>query len=111
MTIIRAFLDRPLLMSAGFWTSSRSEPSVDMDAEDLGRELFMTWDHVRQLADAGAGLTIGSHAQSHRRLAGLDEDAQYQELASSKQILENPARAARSRRWRIPTAGRALIPL
>ena len=49
----------------------------------------MTWDQAKQLADSGAGMAIGSHAQSHPRLASLNEDAQYQELASSKQILEN----------------------
>ena len=49
----------------------------------------MTWDQAKQLADSGAGMAIGSHSQSHPRLASLNEDAQYQELASSKQILEN----------------------
>ena len=48
----------------------------------------MTWDQVRQLADSGAGLTIGSHAHSHHKLAGLDDDTQRHELSGSKQILE-----------------------
>ncbi len=59
-----------------------------MDAESLGRSLFMTWDQVRQLADSNAGLTIGSHGHSHQRLARLDDDSQRSELAESKRILE-----------------------
>ena len=61
---------------------------VDVDSKGLGRELFMTWDQVRQLADSDMGLTIGSHAHSHRKLAGLDDNAQRDELTGSKQILE-----------------------
>ncbi len=33
-------------------------------------------------------MTIGSHAHSHRRLARLDDDVQYHELADSKRALE-----------------------
>ena len=59
-----------------------------MDAESLGRSLFMTWEQVRQLADSNAGLTIGSHGHSHQRLARLDDDSQRSDLAESKRILE-----------------------
>ena len=61
---------------------------VEIDSESQGRKLFMSWAQVRQLADSDGGLTIGSHAYSHRKLAGLDDDAQRHELAGSKQILE-----------------------
>ena len=88
MTIIRAFLDDTITDERWFLDRLAERGQVDVDSEGLGRELFMTWDQVRQLADSSTGLTIGSHGHSHRKLAGLDDDAQYHELASSKQILE-----------------------
>lgn len=59
---------------------------MPIDSRALGRELFMGWDQVRQLADAG--MSVGSHGQSHRLLAGLDDIAQRRELTESKQFLE-----------------------
>ena len=88
MTIIRAFLDETIADERWFLDQLTERAMVDIDSEGLGRELFMTWDQVRQLADSGTGLTIGSHAHSHRKLAGLDDDAQRDELTGSKQILE-----------------------
>jgi peptidoglycan/xylan/chitin deacetylase (PgdA/CDA1 family) len=88
MTIIGAFLDETIADDRWFLDQLATRAEVDMDVEALGRALFMTWDQVRQLADANAGLTIGSHGDSHRRLAGLDDDSQCYELAESKRILE-----------------------
>jgi peptidoglycan/xylan/chitin deacetylase (PgdA/CDA1 family) len=88
MTIIRAFLDDTIADERPFLNRLAERALVDIDSERLGRELFMNWEQVRQLADSSAGLTVGSHAHSHRKLAGLDADAQYHELASSRQILE-----------------------
>ena len=88
MTIIRAFLADSITDEHWFLDRLADQAKVDIDSNRLGRELFMTWDHVRQLADSGAGLSIGSHAHSHRKLAGLDDDTQCQELTDSKQILE-----------------------
>lgn len=59
---------------------------VDVSADDPGRDLFMTWDQVRQLADAG--MSIGSHSHSHPNLARLSEAEQRAELVRSRQILE-----------------------
>src|SRR5262249_53370677 len=59
---------------------------VEVDAEALGRELFLSWDQVRQLAGAGVG--IGSHTQDHPLLARLSEDAQRRELVESRRTLE-----------------------
>jgi peptidoglycan/xylan/chitin deacetylase (PgdA/CDA1 family) len=89
MTIIRAFLDESIADERWFLEQLATRAGVDADAESLGRALFMTWDQVRQLADANAGLTIGSHGHSHQRLARLDEDTQRYELAESKRILES----------------------
>jgi peptidoglycan/xylan/chitin deacetylase (PgdA/CDA1 family) len=60
--------------------------AVVVDEHDLARALFLTWDEVRQLAEAG--VAIGSHARSHRNLARLSEPDQAAELIGSKQTLE-----------------------
>ena len=86
MKIIRTFLDRTIVDERWFLDRLMQRAMVEIDAEGLGRKLFMSWSHVQQLA--GAGLTIGSHAHSHRNLAALDDDTQSYELAGSKQILE-----------------------
>jgi peptidoglycan/xylan/chitin deacetylase (PgdA/CDA1 family) len=88
MTIIRAFLDDSITNERWFLDQLADQAKVNIDSERLGRDLFMTWDHLRQMADSGAGLSIGSHAHSHRKLAGLGDDTQRHELADSKQILE-----------------------
>ena len=74
MTIIRAFLDERIADEHWFLDRLAERAKVDIDSERLGRELFMSWDQRTQLADSGAGLTIGSHAHSHRKLAELDDD-------------------------------------
>jgi peptidoglycan/xylan/chitin deacetylase (PgdA/CDA1 family) len=88
MTIISAFLNQTIADERWFLNQLAERAKVTIDSEGLGRELFMTWNQVRQLADSGAGLMIGSHAHSHHRLSGLDSDTQSQELSGSKQILE-----------------------
>ena len=64
------------------------EAEVEVDEASLNRSLFMSWDQARQLADSGTGLTIGSHAHSHNKLANLTNLSQSRELSLSKQILE-----------------------
>lgn len=54
-------------------------------SEVMGREC-MTWDQI--LACANAGIAIGSHAHSHPALATLKPEAQLDEIARSKMILE-----------------------
>ena len=88
MTIIRAFLDETIADHDWFLDQLAMQAEVAVDHENLGRALFMTWDHVRQVAASGPNLTIGSHAHSHRKLAKLDDDSQRFELAESKRILE-----------------------
>lgn len=92
MTIIRAFLADTIPDEPWFLNQLAERARVDIDSQGLARQLFMTWDQVRQLADASTGLTIGSHAHSHRKLARLEEDAQYHELTTSKQLLETQLR-------------------
>jgi peptidoglycan/xylan/chitin deacetylase (PgdA/CDA1 family) len=86
MTVIRAFLraehpDDPALLA-----HLADRAGVDVDAEALGRELFLSWDQARQLASSG--VDIGSHTQDHPHLARLPEDAQRRELAESRRTLE-----------------------
>ncbi|MFI5454316.1 MAG: polysaccharide deacetylase family protein [Isosphaerales bacterium] len=88
-TIVRAFLDDTIADEQWFLEQLRERAEVDVDHDGLGRALFMTWDQVRALADSDAGLTIGSHAHGHHKLAGLDDESQRNELAGSKRILED----------------------
>jgi peptidoglycan/xylan/chitin deacetylase (PgdA/CDA1 family) len=88
MVIIRAFLDDSIADERWFLDQLEEQAKIDIDYRHRGRELFMSWDQIRQLADADAGLSIGSHSNSHRKLAGLDNASQCQELTESKQILE-----------------------
>jgi peptidoglycan/xylan/chitin deacetylase (PgdA/CDA1 family) len=88
MTIVRAFLDETVTDERWFLGQLNQRTEVEVDCEGLGRGLFMTWDQVQALVDSSAHLTIGSHAHAHHKLAALDNDAQRNELNSSKRILE-----------------------
>ena len=54
--------------------------------DDVGRPGYVTWDQVRKLAFLG--MEIGSHGASHRPLTSLSADELDQELAGSKQRIE-----------------------
>jgi peptidoglycan/xylan/chitin deacetylase (PgdA/CDA1 family) len=87
-TVVQLYLDGKVKgdEQARFRTHLEERASVVVDDEAQGRALFMTWDQVRRLADAG--MTIGSHAHGHRALASLSEAEQRHELVESKRILE-----------------------
>jgi peptidoglycan/xylan/chitin deacetylase (PgdA/CDA1 family) len=87
MQIISQFLDRAIPDEAWFLANLDERAEVTIDSGALGRGLFMSWDQVQQLTDAG--MAIGSHGHSHHALGGLDDDAQRCELADSKRILES----------------------
>jgi peptidoglycan/xylan/chitin deacetylase (PgdA/CDA1 family) len=88
MTIIGAFLAESIPDAHWFLEQLATQADVEVDAPQLGRELFMSWEQLRQLAEPSTGISIGSHAHSHRKLAALDPDDQFEELARSKQTLE-----------------------
>ncbi len=88
-TVIQAFLDETVDDPVWFLDQLAECAQVEIDTESLGRELFMTWEQVRQLGRSGTGFSIGSHAHSHRKLAKLDENAQLDELTRSRRILED----------------------
>ncbi len=60
---------------------------VSIANEDEARNLLMDWNGARELL--AAGMSVGSHARSHRNLARLDPDVQREELAGSKTRLES----------------------
>ena len=56
-------------------------------ARDGGAEVWMTWDHVRALRDAG--MAIGGHTAGHPRLADLPAAEQSREVRSGLDRLES----------------------
>jgi peptidoglycan/xylan/chitin deacetylase (PgdA/CDA1 family) len=88
MMIIREFLDEAISDRAWFLSQLAKCAQVDVNSEALAHDLFMTWDHVWELAASSTGFSIGSHAHTHRKLSSLDADTQRHELAGSKEILE-----------------------
>jgi peptidoglycan/xylan/chitin deacetylase (PgdA/CDA1 family) len=87
-TVIGAILDDRVPDVCWFLEQLRARAEISADNRELGQALFMNWDQIRRLACSNHGLSIGSHAHSHRKLATLDEDTQLQELTTSKRILE-----------------------
>ena len=54
----------------------------------IGHKTFLTWDQVRELADAG--MEIGGHSKSHPRLWKISDPAQLKiEIVDSKKIIED----------------------
>ncbi|MDE1178174.1 MAG: polysaccharide deacetylase family protein [Edaphobacter sp.] len=51
----------------------------------VGRR-FITWEEAREMR--AAGMTIGSHTQTHRLLGQLTPEEQHWELAESKRVIE-----------------------
>jgi peptidoglycan/xylan/chitin deacetylase (PgdA/CDA1 family) len=90
MAVIQLYLNGKISDERRFRGHLEERANVSVDDDRLSRSLFMTWDQVRGLAAAGMG--IGSHAHSHRRLSDLGEDEQRRELSESKQILERETR-------------------
>jgi peptidoglycan/xylan/chitin deacetylase (PgdA/CDA1 family) len=84
--VVRAFLDHPEADESACLAALRARAEVDVDDAGLGRALFMAWDQARALLDAG--MSVGSHAHSHRALGNLSEADQRAELAGSKAVLE-----------------------
>ena len=86
MTVIRSFLEGAIKDEPWFLAQLDEQAEVPIDSFTLGRELFMDLEQLRQLIDAG--MSVGSHGQSHRALAGLDDSTQRHELTESKRFLE-----------------------
>jgi peptidoglycan/xylan/chitin deacetylase (PgdA/CDA1 family) len=84
--VVRSFLDGAIKDEQWFLDQLDDQAEVPIDSRMLGRELFMNLDQVKHLADAG--MSIGSHGQTHRALASLPDATQRHELTESKRFLE-----------------------
>ncbi len=80
--ILRACKDARPFDELFFFDELAAQTGVGVDTERLGRRLFMSWDDVREMAQAG--MAIGSHTATHAVLASLSEAAQGRELRSSR---------------------------
>jgi peptidoglycan/xylan/chitin deacetylase (PgdA/CDA1 family) len=80
--ILRACKDARPFDEPRFFDELATRTGVDIEAERLGRTLFMSWAAVREMALAG--MTIGSHTTRHAVLAALSEPAQRRELGESR---------------------------
>ena len=58
----------------------------DVGATSISGEPYLTWDEVAQLP--AAGITVGSHAHSHRSMAKLSLQEAQGEAQQSRQLLE-----------------------
>lgn len=81
---------------AAFFLATRyigADPEADRELllgfHDDGRTVieFLDWDDCRAMA--GAGMTLGSHTESHARLRDLDADGVAGELARSRRTIED----------------------
>jgi len=86
MGVIRLFLDGEVRDESWFLSQLEEQAEVPVDSPALGRELFMTWEHLRRLASLGH--VIGSHGHAHVALGTLSEADQRRDLALSRTILE-----------------------
>jgi peptidoglycan/xylan/chitin deacetylase (PgdA/CDA1 family) len=84
--VLRFFKTADDFEESAFFDHLEDQAAVAVDAEALGRELFVSWDQIREMR--AAGMVIGSHTHSHRILARLPEANQRNELAVSKARLE-----------------------
>ncbi len=87
--VIDAFLGGRIADESWFLGMLAERAGVADDPSAMARALFADWDQVRRLTSPESGLAIGSHGHSHRRLAGLDDEAQRAELVGSRRILED----------------------
>jgi peptidoglycan/xylan/chitin deacetylase (PgdA/CDA1 family) len=71
----------PLLLGARF------RATFFVTAGWIGREPYLSWNQVRELA--AAGMEIGSHSMTHRPPATLTAAQLHSEMADSKKLLED----------------------
>jgi len=81
--ILRAFKRARPLDQARFFDTLASATGVEVDGAALSKDLFATWDALREMQDAG--MTIGSHTVTHPILASLATEAQREELVESRE--------------------------
>lgn len=85
--ILRLYKRTPGIDQQAFFNQLERNAEVAVDTVALGRDLFMTWDHVRALQRAG--MEVGGHTYDHPVLSMLPVDQQRRELLQSKTRLED----------------------
>ena len=68
------------------WDGPGAGGAADWDGPAAGAPRIMTWETIRELADAG--VAFGSHGATHRDLTALPHDELEAELAASKRAIE-----------------------
>ena len=63
-----------------------SDVDIFMKPEEEARYLFMTWDDIRGIVEAGQ--VVGSHTHTHPVLSTISEKESYRELEISKGVIE-----------------------
>jgi len=86
MALVREVLEGRVPDHAWFLERLGEAAEVEVDSPARGRELFVSWDHLKAMA--ARGHAIGSHAHGHVPLGTLDDRALRRELALSRTILE-----------------------
>lgn len=71
----------PVLLRAGM------SGTFFLITDNIGKPGYLTWDQVREMYHQG--MCIGSHSASHCQLTHIGEAAAKEELARSRQVLEN----------------------
>jgi peptidoglycan/xylan/chitin deacetylase (PgdA/CDA1 family) len=85
--ILRIYKQKPEIDQEHFFDRLETQANVSVDSVALGRDLFVTWDQVREMKRVG--MEIGAHAYDHPVLSRIPEDAQRKELAISKERIES----------------------
>jgi peptidoglycan/xylan/chitin deacetylase (PgdA/CDA1 family) len=76
-TLLSTYKSLPLESAVKFLEQLRSRES---QASDLGRELWMTWDMIREMSSQG--MTIGGHTVSHLILSSASAEEQRNEIST-----------------------------
>jgi peptidoglycan/xylan/chitin deacetylase (PgdA/CDA1 family) len=83
---IKAVIDRyralPGDQTAAFLNHVAEATGTSRATPSLSRNLWMTWDHVREMR--AAGMTIGAHTITHPILSRLPAECQLEEIAGSR---------------------------
>jgi peptidoglycan/xylan/chitin deacetylase (PgdA/CDA1 family) len=86
MAVIGAYLRAQRPDEARLLAHLEERAHVRVPSEELGKTLLMSWDQILEMDAAGMG--IGSHTNTHSKLARFAPDEQRAELEESKRVLE-----------------------
>ena len=90
--LLRRYKKLPTAETEAFLDTLGEATGTGRPPDELGRDLWLTWDLVRELRDAG--MTIGGHTVSHPLLARCSAERQAEELAGCAARLQQELGAA-----------------